>query len=72
VGFLSVAAYLVEAGRRIRLSLSYAKADVSVIAPLGKAAETRLEATLAWWRKWVGRCAYESTKSTTSAISQPA
>jgi GH15 family glucan-1,4-alpha-glucosidase len=51
----------VEAGRRIRFSLSYAKAEIGVIAPLGKAADTRLEATLAWWRNWIGRCAYEGS-----------
>ena len=49
----------VEAGRKVCLSLSYAKADIGVIAPLGKAAEGRLQSTLDWWKDWSGRCAYD-------------
>ena len=48
----------VQAGQRVRLSLSYAKGDIGVIAPLGKAADGRLQATLDWWRNWSNQCAY--------------
>jgi GH15 family glucan-1,4-alpha-glucosidase len=48
----------VKAGERAYLSLCYAKADIGVVAPLGKAAGERLRATNAWWEDWSARCAY--------------
>lgn len=48
----------VEAGRKIRFSLCYAKGDIGVVAPLGKRADDRLEATLTWWRSWSRQCIY--------------
>jgi GH15 family glucan-1,4-alpha-glucosidase len=49
----------VEAGQTIRFSLCYAKGDVAVIAPLGREADARLRATLAWWQSWSGQCMYD-------------
>jgi GH15 family glucan-1,4-alpha-glucosidase len=49
----------VAAGERRALSLAYAKGDVAVVTPLGRAAEERFGATLAWWEAWAGRCRYE-------------
>ncbi len=48
----------VEAGRKVRFSLCYAKGDVGVVAPLSDAADHRLRATHAWWTDWSGRCTY--------------
>lgn len=48
----------VSAGQKVRFSLCYAKGDVGVVAPLGDAADNRLQATLEWWTDWSGRCAY--------------
>jgi GH15 family glucan-1,4-alpha-glucosidase len=48
----------VEAGRRMRFSMCYAKADVGIIAALGPEADSRLEATLEWWRSWSRQCSY--------------
>jgi GH15 family glucan-1,4-alpha-glucosidase len=49
----------VEAGQKVRCSLCYAKGDIAVIAPLGEEADTRLQATLAWWRSWIDQCIYD-------------
>jgi GH15 family glucan-1,4-alpha-glucosidase len=49
----------VEAGRSCRFSLGYAKADIGVIQSLGPEAESRLQATLAWWQSWSSQCLYE-------------
>jgi GH15 family glucan-1,4-alpha-glucosidase len=49
----------VAAGERCALSLSYAKDDIGVIAPLGQAAERRLRATLGWWEAWSGGLRYD-------------
>jgi len=48
----------VEAGRRIRFSLCYGKADIAVITPLGKETDERLQSTLAWWQSWSSQCVY--------------
>jgi len=48
-----------RAGERRWLSLTYVQRDLAVIAPLGDAAEQRLQATIEWWRNWSGRCRYE-------------
>ena len=49
----------VEAGKKVRFSLCYAKADIGVVAPLGEEADDRLQTTLEWWRAWSSQCAYE-------------
>ena len=49
----------VEPGRKARFSMCYAKADIAIIAPLGRDADDRLEATLAWWRNWSGQCRHD-------------
>ncbi|MDX1654251.1 MAG: glycoside hydrolase family 15 protein [Candidatus Competibacteraceae bacterium] len=46
-------------GQRHYLSLGYTCRDVAAIAPLGTEADTRLEATLAWWRDWGVACRYQ-------------
>jgi GH15 family glucan-1,4-alpha-glucosidase len=46
------------AGERCCLSLSYVKGDPAIIVPLGRAAEQRIERTLAWWRSWADACTY--------------
>jgi GH15 family glucan-1,4-alpha-glucosidase len=48
----------VEAGQKRYFSLSYAKSDIAVIAPLRELADQRVQATLAWWANWIGRCSY--------------
>jgi GH15 family glucan-1,4-alpha-glucosidase len=48
----------VQAGRKVRFSLCYAKGDVGVVAPLSDAADNRLRATHAWWSDWSGCCTY--------------
>ncbi|MDT8322254.1 MAG: glycoside hydrolase family 15 protein [Xanthomonadales bacterium] len=47
------------AGEKRYFSLTYVQHDIATIAPLGDAAERRLEATLHWWESWAGRCRYE-------------
>lgn len=54
-----VGSILVEAGRKCRFSLGYAKADVGVVSPLGQEADNRLRATLEWWQSWSSQCAYD-------------
>jgi GH15 family glucan-1,4-alpha-glucosidase len=49
----------VGAGQKVRCSLCYAKADIAAIAPLGREADNRLQATLAWWRSWTSQCRYD-------------
>lgn len=39
----------VAAGERVRLSLGYVKGDIGVVAPLGDAADARMQETDAWW-----------------------
>jgi GH15 family glucan-1,4-alpha-glucosidase len=48
----------VRAGDRICCSLAYTKADIGVIAPLGAAAEQRLEDTVKWWQSWSRQARY--------------
>ena len=47
----------VEAGRKYRFSLGYAKADIGVISPLGQEADDRMRSTLEWWQSWSSQCA---------------
>jgi GH15 family glucan-1,4-alpha-glucosidase len=49
----------VQPGEKVAVSLSYAKADIGVAAPLGGHAQERLHATIDWWEGWSGRCAYD-------------
>jgi GH15 family glucan-1,4-alpha-glucosidase len=61
----------VDAQRKCRFSLGYAKADIGVIPPLERDADDRLQATLEWWESWSGQCTYEGPYSvavTRSAI----
>jgi GH15 family glucan-1,4-alpha-glucosidase len=48
-----------RAGDERWLTLAYDENEAVVIPPLGEAARVRLEATVAWWREWSGRCRYE-------------
>jgi GH15 family glucan-1,4-alpha-glucosidase len=41
------------------LSLSYAKRDIGVVAPLGGGAEHRLRTTVGWWQAWSGTLRYD-------------
>ena len=50
--------HVVSAGDRLCCSLAYTKADIGVIAPLGVAAEQRVEDTLRWWRRWSAQARY--------------
>jgi GH15 family glucan-1,4-alpha-glucosidase len=45
-------------GRKAYLSLTYVARDIGVIAPLGPAAEQRLQATLDWWESRSACCTY--------------
>jgi GH15 family glucan-1,4-alpha-glucosidase len=49
----------VKPGNKVAFSLSYAKADIGVAALLGRYAQERLRATVAWWEDWSSRCAYD-------------
>jgi GH15 family glucan-1,4-alpha-glucosidase len=49
----------VEAGKKVRFSLCYAKADIGVVAPLGEEADNRFQATCEWWCAWSSQCAYQ-------------
>ena len=40
-------------------SFAYDQAEASVLPPLGKWAQQRLDDTAGWWRWWTGRCHYE-------------
>jgi len=53
-----VGTVLLGAGERRYLSLAYTKGDPAVLPPLGRHAEERIAATIAWWRDWTGRCHY--------------
>jgi GH15 family glucan-1,4-alpha-glucosidase len=48
----------VRTGERLCFSLAYTQRDIGIIAPLGEHAQARLHATVQWWRRWAGRCAY--------------
>jgi GH15 family glucan-1,4-alpha-glucosidase len=50
-------------GERRYLSATYVRNDIGVVLPLGDAAARRIEATVRWWRTWLGRCAYEGRYS---------
>jgi len=45
-------------GERRIFSLTYAKCDIGVIAPLGAAARERRDSTVEWWRSWSRICSY--------------
>jgi GH15 family glucan-1,4-alpha-glucosidase len=53
------AAFTVAAGARRYVSLVYDRDAPAVLPALGSDAEHRLRRTLAWWRAWSDRCAYE-------------
>ena len=40
-------------------SFAYDESEASVLPPLGKWAQRRLDETAGWWRWWAGRCRYE-------------
>jgi GH15 family glucan-1,4-alpha-glucosidase len=42
----------IRAEQRRYISLAYVQGDPAVIPPLGDAAATRLDRTIAWWRRW--------------------
>ncbi|MFL6649706.1 MAG: glycoside hydrolase family 15 protein [Sulfurifustaceae bacterium] len=47
-----------RAGEKRFLSLTYVKADIGVMLPLGAQAEGRIAATQQWWQAWAHRCHY--------------
>jgi GH15 family glucan-1,4-alpha-glucosidase len=49
----------VNAGEKIHLSLAYMDGDIAAVAPLGAAADARLNDTLLWWEEWTVRCPYD-------------
>lgn len=46
-------------GEKRYFSLTLSAEEVGVLAPLGCAADERVEYTLDWWRRWSERCRYE-------------
>jgi GH15 family glucan-1,4-alpha-glucosidase len=48
----------IRAGDRVRVSLSFVKADIGVLSLLGHEADERLTHTEKWWRDWASRCSY--------------
>jgi GH15 family glucan-1,4-alpha-glucosidase len=51
----------IRAGDRVRVSLSYVKADIGVLSALGRDADERLARTLRWWGAWADRCSYRGS-----------
>ncbi|MDQ3270183.1 MAG: glycoside hydrolase family 15 protein [Pseudomonadota bacterium] len=50
---------VLQAGERRYLSATYVNRDVGVLLPLGDDASARIDATVAWWEEWSGRCTYD-------------
>jgi GH15 family glucan-1,4-alpha-glucosidase len=48
-----------QAGDARWLSFAYDHYEACVIPPLGAGAQARLDATIAWWQQWSGRCRYD-------------
>jgi GH15 family glucan-1,4-alpha-glucosidase len=48
----------VAAGQRLWCSLTYTNGDIGVLAPLGDAAQSRLDSTARWWQEWSARSRY--------------
>ena len=48
-----------QAGDRRCLSLTYTRRDIAAVAPLSRAADDRLQATLRWWRAWADSCRFQ-------------
>ena len=46
-------------GDRVHVSLTATHGEPAVVAPLGDAAQARLDRTVRWWQQWAGRCDYE-------------
>src|SRR5205823_2624007 len=46
-------------GELLQCSLSYSEVSPAVIPLLGDDAEERIQNSIAWWQRWVARCAYE-------------
>ena len=44
---------IVAAGDRLCCSLAYTRADIGVTAPLGAAAQQRVDDTVRWWQAWI-------------------
>ncbi|MGE3280037.1 MAG: glycoside hydrolase family 15 protein [Alphaproteobacteria bacterium] len=49
----------IKPGERLFFSASYVRNDIGVVLPLGEAAAARIDATVRWWRDWLGRCRYD-------------
>jgi GH15 family glucan-1,4-alpha-glucosidase len=51
--------FSVAAGQRRYFSLSHCQSEPAVMAPLGEAADERLESTVAWWKDWSAQIRYD-------------
>jgi GH15 family glucan-1,4-alpha-glucosidase len=51
--------FLLAAGERATFSLSFDHVGPAVLPPLGDGAALAVERTVAWWRRWAGRCNYD-------------
>jgi Domain of unknown function (DUF5911) len=50
-------------GERRYLSAACVRNDIGTFLPLGSAAAARIDATVRWWQRWLGRCTYEGPYS---------
>ena len=51
--------FSVAAGQRRYFSLSHCQSEPAIMAPLGEAADDRLESTVAWWKGWSAQISYD-------------
>lgn len=51
--------FTLRKGERRSVSLVFSKREPAVLPPLGAAADARVDASLAWWTRWIERCQYE-------------
>jgi GH15 family glucan-1,4-alpha-glucosidase len=58
-GASAAAVVTIAAGRRVYLSLGFAREGPAVVPPLGEAARARLQRATYWWETWAGGCRYE-------------
>jgi GH15 family glucan-1,4-alpha-glucosidase len=51
--------FTLRQGESRYISLVFSKREPAVLPPLGAAANSRVDASLAWWTRWIERCQYE-------------
>jgi GH15 family glucan-1,4-alpha-glucosidase len=51
--------FSVAAGQRRYFNLSHCQSEPAIVAPLGEAADERLESTVAWWKGWSAQISFD-------------